>query len=983
MFKKIVLSLAVLTLIPLTAYSQVSGTIAGTVMDKETGDPLPGVNITVDGTFRGANTDIDGFFRILNMPAGGYTVRAAFIGYREMVVQDVNVSVDHTTPIDFKLESTTLELQETIVVTAERELIRRDETNTQVIATAEDISIMPVRGVEDIAALTAGVVKADNNQVINVRGGRGGESAFYVDGVLVNDPHNNAVRVYLPNDAIEEMSVQTGGFNAEYGDAMSGIVITTTKSGGTSYHGSFEVITDEFLSKDSKELGLGTYSYGYNEYTGAFSGPIIPKTNHTFFLSGTRRWIQDHTPSWGWSENENKPDQFKGGPIPGNVADEWSASGKLQFHINPEMNFRASGSWTDRTFGTSFLELGLGSTLGMNPLWVFNTGNAPQWATEHRSVNATFTHTPTPTTFYDVKLNYFWTFRENYDRAFGDDLMKYGDPRYNPLPDIDANFGQSYNTKIEPLDYFAPGAQFDDYFKNKTTYWSVDIDLTHQADKYNTLKAGFEYRYHTLRQFRMLEPVKLASRADLTELERYRLSDVQFYGYDMYGNEVDDGTYFNTVRDESGQPVSGFQSQAPYNPIIMSAYLQDKIEFEDLVLNLGLRFDYIDPNAWQFKQGAAEFDEDGNYIEGTGMFGGDEIFSEADVKPSESFSFISPRLGFAFPVSESTVFHGQFGKFYQPPRLQDLYLSPFYLDSWVNRGGYFTNLTNPNLEPPKTTSYEIGFKQGLGSVAALRLTAFYKETTGLVQLIPLQTDVTEIAFSANGDFGVVRGLDIMLTMRRYKNFMAKFNYELQIANGTGSGTLSNFDIAWQNGGAGNYPKFTQPLNFEQRHTGSLILDYREGPEAESWVFRNTGLNFVFVFNSGRPYTRMQLQNQFPFSGRYDNDGISEIPYSAVNAEQTPWTFNLSLRLDRRFPLPLNTALTLSIQVLNTLNTGNVKNVWTTTGSPDRTGYLSTTAGSSAYQNYSAEEKKLYDMREMDYMNYGIPRQIRLGAKLEF
>jgi hypothetical protein len=155
--------------------------------------------------------------------------------------------------------------------------------------------------------------------------------------------------------------------------------------------------------------------------------------------------------------------------------------------------------------------------------------------------------------------------------------------------------------------------------------------------------------------------------------------------------------------------------------------------------------------------------------------------------------------------------------------------------------------------------------------------------------------------------------------------MAKFNYELQIANGTGSGTLSNFDIAWQNGGAGNYPKFTQPLNFEQRHTGSLILDYREGPEAESWVFRNTGLNFVFVFNSGRPYTRMQLQNQFPFSGRYDNDGISEIPYSAVNAEQTPWTFNLSLRLDRRFPLPLNTALTLSIQVLNTLNTGNVKN----------------------------------------------------------
>jgi outer membrane receptor protein involved in Fe transport len=989
MFKKILLTFAVLCLIPMAVYSQVTGNIAGRIVDKATGDPLPGVNVTIDGTFRGAITDLDGFFRILNLPAGGYTTRANYIGYRETAMEDVRVSVDHTTPIDFQLEATTLELGETIVVTAVRDLIRRDETNTQIISTAEDIAIMPVRGIQQIASLTAGVVKSDNNDDMNVRGGRRGEAAVYVDGVLVNDPYNNAVRVYLPNDAIEEMSVQTGGFNAEYGDAMSGIVITTTKAGTKDYHGTFEVITDEFLGSTSKEFGLGTYSYGYNEYTASISGPIVPGMNHTFYLSGARRYKKDQTPSWGWAENENKPAQFTGGPIPGNSDQDWSASGKVKVHLTPEMDVRASGSWTDRTFSANYLEDGLGSTLGMNPLYVYDTEHAPQWQSEHRSFNLTFTHTPSPTTYYDVKLNYFYTFRENYDRAFGADLIKYGDPRYNPLDDIDANYGQSYNDRIDPLDYFAPGAQFDEYFKNKTTYFGIDVDFTHQMDKYNTLKAGVEYKYHTLRSYRMREPVKLASKSDLTLLERYRLADVDFYGYDMYGSEVDNGDYFNVKRDAGLTPTSGFDKQAPYNPIIMSAYFQDKIEFGDLVLNLGLRYDRIDPNAWQFKEQEAELKDDGSIVSGTGMFGGNEIFDASDVEDSEIHQFISPRVGVAFPISENTVFHGQFGKFYQAPQLADLYLCPFFLDSWVNRGGYFIEMNNPNLEPPKTTSYEIGFKQALGTVGAFRLTAFYKETEGLVQVIPVQTDVTEIAFSYNGDFGVIKGLDVMFTLRRYKNFALKFNYELQFANGTGSGTLSNRDIAWQNGGAGNYPKFTQPLDYEQRHSGSLNMDYRLGKNEGPTLFdvrplENTGLNLLFTFNSGRPFTRMQLTNQFPFSGRYDNDGISEIPYSAVNTEVSPWNFRFDLRLDRRFDLPVgDAAITVFAYVLNVLNSKNVKDVWSTTGLADDTGYRSTTAGSEAYNNYSSAEKQLYRMREMDYFNYGIPRQIRVGAKIEF
>jgi outer membrane receptor protein involved in Fe transport len=794
--------------------------------------------------------------------------------------------------------------------------------------------------------------------------------------------------VYLPNDAIEEMSVQTGGFNAEYGDAMSGIIITTTKSGSENYTGSAEVITDGFLGTKEKKFGLGTYSYGYNEYTASLSGPVYPGSKHTFYFSGARRWKQDQTPSYGWAENENKPEQFKGGVIPGNNDQDWSATGKMKFYIGQTMDVKASVVWTDRKYSSAFVEGGGGSAAGMNPIWIYNTAHAPEWQTEHRSFNLTFTHAPSAKTYYDVKFNYFYTFRKNYDRFFGDDLEKYGDPRYNPLDDVDANYGTPYSVSIEP-DFYAPGYQYNDYFKNKTTYMGVDFDITHQLDQNHTFKAGFEYKTHVLREFRMLEPVKLASKSTLTRLERYRLADVRFYGYDLEGNEVDDGDYFGVTRDANLTPTSGFDKQAPYEPIIMSAYLQDKIEFGDLVLNLGLRFDRIDPNAWQFKQQAADVDANGNIIASTGMFGGNEIFDESDIEDSEVHQFVSPRLGVAFPVTENTVFHAQFGKFYQAPQLNDLYLSPFFLDSWVNRGGYFTTLDNPNLEPPKTTSYEIGFKQRLGDFAALRLTAFYKETEGLVQIIPVQTDVTEIAFTNNGDFGVIKGLDVMLTVSRFKNFSAKLNYELQYANGTGSASQTNFDIAWQDGGNGNFPKFTMPLDFEQRHTGSINIDYRLNENEGPTLFgikplEYTGLNFLFSFNSGNPYTRMRVQNTKPFSGRYDNDGLSEKPLTAVNSETSPWTQRFDLRLDRRFKLPVgDAALTLSLYVLNLFNTENVRDVWITTGKADNTGYLGTEDGQNYFNGLSALEQQNYLTRESDYFNYGIPRQIRLGAKIQF
>ncbi len=1033
-------------LLPFVLFAGTTGKIAGIVTDKETGEPLPGVNIVVtgNGINTGAATNMDGYYSILNVPVGDYTLKASYMGKKTIIMKNLHVSLDLTTEVNLEMERSALDMEE-VLVTAHRKIIRKDETNTNVIKTAEDISNLPVRGMQEIAAATAGVVKTANSNDMNIRGGRAAETAVYIDGVLVNDPYNSAVRLYLPNEAIEEMSVQTGGFNAEYGDAMSGIVALTTNVGSKEYRTSLSFDTDEFLSADEKILGA--YSYGHNEYVATLSGPIIPGKNHTFFVSGTRQYQADWTPSYGWAENpyrlesktfdqmftyDNEFDTIRiayndemgqmdtslmtyterdtldlgthkynfNARIPGNFNSVWAWNGKFKVQFTDNMALKTGFAKTVREFSSDPY-----NDDAMHRQYFFNQAHAPTISNNTLSLNTTLTHTISNTTFYDFRLKYFDTERKHYDRKFGDDLEKYGSAAEQPYPEQNIFYvgdpeledlyneryyrgkntfdGTRFNGTLEP-DFFAPGVPFDDYFKNRTSYWAIDFDMTHQYGKNHTFKTGFEYKYHTLREYRALDPESYAKEYG-TELEKYQSTDVRFYGYDIDGKEVGDGKSFldNVVRDEAGNPISGFNEQEPYHPIIISGYFQDKIEYENIIVNAGLRYDRIDPNAWMFKEIDKRVDEDGNYIPGSGMFGGNGQFDKEDTKPSEAYDFISPRLGLSFPITESTVFHTQYGIFYQAPQLRDLYLSPFYLNTYVSSGGYFTTIDNPNLRPPKTTSYEIGFKQMLGQNASLQLTTFFKETEDLILVFPHLTDATEIAFTDNGDFGTIKGFDVIFNMRRFNNLSINANYEFQIAKGTGSNAGSNFDIAWQDGSKdGNFPKFAMPLDFEQRHRGSIILDYRYGSdEAPINLLNNAGVNMMFSFNSGNPYTLAKVANTQPFGGENDNEGISETPLSAVGAERTPWMHQVDLKVDKRFAFgPIK--MTAYVTVLNLMNKENVKNVYITTGTPNNTGYLGTNPGKVYWNNLTEVQKKQYKMRAWDYSNYATPRQIRLGLRLE-
>ena len=172
---KRVLVLSLVILLPVMVFSATTGKVIGTVVDKTTGEALPGANVTIEGTNLGAATNVQGGFIILNIPPGMYSVRASFIGYETVTISNVRISVDLTTEVSFEMPTETIEV-ESISITAERPLVNKNSTNETHIMTADDIQNMPVRSYAGVVSTASGVVGA--RAQMYVRGGRADEMAL-------------------------------------------------------------------------------------------------------------------------------------------------------------------------------------------------------------------------------------------------------------------------------------------------------------------------------------------------------------------------------------------------------------------------------------------------------------------------------------------------------------------------------------------------------------------------------------------------------------------------------------------------------------------------------------------------------------------------------------------------------------------------------------------------------------------------------------
>ena len=927
------------------------GKLAGQITDADTQEPLIGANIVLLGTELGAATDINGNYFVLNIEPGDYDVKVSYVGYGEKIVQAIRIVGGITYELNVSLKSG-IELRE--VVVTDKKLFEEKATNTVKILDSDQISQLPVRGVEQLASLQAGVVMADGsggssgNATINVRGGRGGEVTYVVDGVVQNDALWGRNYSQVSNSSIEQLSFQVGGFEAKYGQSQSGIVSVTTKSGGPNYSIYADALTSTF-----------TDDYGYNLYTVNLSGPIIPgQSNHTFFFSAERGWFLDDSPSAigidfptiGYSQKYN----------PANSSNIWRYNGKITSNLGNQFVVRLSGIYNTRDYRAN----AFGGPQSWNPTYSFYKNDPEHVGLRKRdnlSLSAKLSQNLGTSSYYDITLGYKSYFEEQGDGVFFNRLEEYGDTLYNSYMPAQ---GDQSSLDYDNVGLFPAKGYLDNYYRKMSNgTYSADVSFTSQLQSH-LLEFGGGINYNIMRYY-SLSPIRLAYRnRDFVDAngdtvlafsreQRYLDRHPNRWGYDLYGDKE----------------LGTSDSLGAQNPILAYGYLQDRFELEDLVLNLGVRFDYWATDSKILKNPSLPFAGGSNPND----------FDNGDFVTKDPEFYISPRIGLGFPVTSSTVFHAQFGRFIQEPRLFDAFLfqSDLYRITFDNNFEF----NNGRLNSEKTTQYEVGFRQALGdNVAALNITAFYKNTKGLTNdqasyFYAEPGGQRYIIFGpANADFGTVKGLALSLDVPRISYFALSVNYTLSLAEGTGSSQNTSYVAAFRNS-AGETPKVIAPLDYDQRHTGIVNVNFYV-PEGDLGIFELTAINVLCSFNSGRPYTPLEEQD---LSVNYTNFGNAK---GYVNSAYGPGNFRVDLKVEKSFKLG-DALITPYLWVENLFDADNPVLVWRSTGSPYTTGFLDTENGKKKAEGKGEAWVQDYMSTERDPANFGIPRLIKLGLKVNF
>jgi len=916
------------------AHAGTTGKISGTVQEKGKG-ALPGVTVLIEGTHLGANADEKGQYSIANVPAGVYTLRGKIIGYADYVVNNVTVNPDFTTEVNLTMTTEAIQ-QAPVIVESTRPLIQKDATGTTRFLSKEDIQNLPTRGYRDAASLQTGVVsfshsydprgverESQNTPSLIVRGGRSNEVAYYVDGFSQQDPLTGYSTTNISNNAIDEVVVLTGGYNAEYGKVSSGVINVVTREGGEKYFGNFETVTDAGTGS-----WIGTKRYDWNLYDASVGGPLIPGSDKaSFYASGERRWEGDRGPRFVGDQLNQEFQQVLGtkdGILPNNSLGGWTWQGKLSIKPSNRTNIKLSslGSFDDwREYTRTYL---------------FDAAHMPRYNDANRSATGTFNYTASARTSLDASVSYFLTERKRGDGVFFDDVAAYTQPAGNPKFDPSSPY------------FWQTGHVYDDYLHRKSQYLGVKADWTSQVNRYHQLKAGVGGERHTLRYYDSYFPTNVIY--DSTGAVVSGGDDIDRYGFDILGkNSVNSG-------------LDGAK-----HPKIAFLFLQDKFEREGVIVNGGLRYDYINVDtpalrSEQFPLGPPPSDS----------------LTSADLVSNRTYSRVSPRLGVAFPVNDKTLLRVNYGQFYQQVNLQDLYVSYAFLQHKVRTGGYFVGFGNPNLKTERTTAYEVGMAHVLGDRQRLDATVYYKDVQDLVEIQSITSSPNQFSSYRNRDFATIKGLDLGWVMRPMHHVSANLNYSLSYANGTGSVSNSQRNIAWT---TSNPPKQTSPLDFDQRHKISAGFDWRfgagEGPTVGgSKILSNAGLNVLLTAGSGTPYTPVEVYDEVTLAA------VSTVPIGPTNSRYGPWTSSIDLKLDKGFK-----AGTMSIDayvwVLNLMDKRNALAVYESSGSAQTTGWLDTEAGQTYLANNGAAGQATYDLAQTNPNLYGNPRLVRFGLRVGF
>ncbi|MFI5406404.1 MAG: carboxypeptidase regulatory-like domain-containing protein, partial [Nitrososphaerales archaeon] len=609
---RIITILFLLLLLPAMALAQ--GKLRGQITDQETGEPLIGANVIIVGTSFGAATDVNGEYIILNLIPDVYEVKASYIGYQSKSISNIRINIGLTTGLDFKLEPEGIQVG-TVEIVAEKPLINKYNTNANRITTSEDIEALPVRGVDNILATTPGVILQDNQ--IFIRGGRQDEVGFYLEGANITDPVVGGRQVTLVQDALEEISVQSGGYNAEYGNANSGIVRQQIKSGTPNWKFSLEYITDNvgFNSSEDRNTGVqnwgdAAYWFGYNESIFTVSGPLLtPQIK--FFGLFNYNFIDDVTPQnlpginlgeVTYTPDPNNPSNsttidltYPAGARPNSWAQNYTGTGSFTFDFNPAI-FRLIGTYTAGSAPNPW-----STARDLNQIGnLQNQIRTEMTDAEDGAFSLKYTQLFSSSSFLEASVGWSFSQFKRYDPFLEDNWLAYGDGAANeailgadglPLFDYPYNPATGADRYTLPLadnlfnfKFFPYGAVVSGYQQSERQNWNVNLAFTSQINEQHNLKAGVEYQFYDIANWSLGNeailklPSKIADNPNAIDT-LIRREGVNNYGYNPQGVKTNDG-------------LPDYEQSR--TPNFLGVYLQDRIEYNDLIINVGLRYDRID-----------------------------------------------------------------------------------------------------------------------------------------------------------------------------------------------------------------------------------------------------------------------------------------------------------------------------------------------------------------------------------------------------
>ena len=770
----------------------VTGKISGFVVDWETKKPLTGSNVIIEGTVLGAATDIDGFFSIINVPPGIYRIKTTMIGYKPVTVTNVEVAIDQTTSLHIEMSWEALGMGE-ITVVAKRPVVKRDVSHSELYVDAQNIETMPVAKVTEVVSLQAGV------EGLEVRGGSSTQTAFIVDGFVRNDERSNRPYTTISLNSVEQVQVQTGGFNAEYGNIRSGIINVITKEGAVDkYSGA---ITYRYSPPAQKHFGISLYdrdSYYLRPY-------LDPDVCYTGTKNGTwDAYTQKQYPTFeGWNAisertlidddptNDLTPDGAKklfewqhrrmgaiqkgdytvdlafGGPVPiiadklgnlrfylsyfdsrdmfvvpasNNSYDENIGSLKLTSDITDRMKLSLTGSygethsvcpynWT--TTPTGYLwssDYELANAVSSGPEILFVKGYYSPGSIYRNSVELKLNHSLSSKTYYDVLIQRKVSRNKVYQIDERDTTRSYspipGQPDYRVDEAPEGYWGYS-------VDAIGDGMRIGGWMnlgrdRTVNSTYTIKSDFVSQINNSNKLKSGIEL---------IINDYKVRSYTSNPGMTTWNRDQV----YDV----------------------------TPYR---LAVYLQDKMEFEGLIADVGFRLEYIDPNTVTYLLR--------NYSDYFKVGTGSTIEEAAPKEETDPYFNFCPRIGVSHPITENSKLFFNYGHFYSEPA------SSYRFRLQREYNGQVTSIGNPSLRQEKTIAYEIGYSHSLFDQLLLNLTGYYKDVTDQIGWVSYRDVTSAVNYQKpeNSQYQDIRGFEITLDKKRGNWLTGFVNYTYMVAS---------------------------------------------------------------------------------------------------------------------------------------------------------------------------------------------------------